>query len=155
MKCLTLFISVLLMLSCSKDEDNNDVKTETELILTSGKWNRVSMILNPHVLLPKQDGSGDFFTLTDLMKIKDLEGYDRDFKGYYTFNEDGTYTVTSVENKTEGNYSLAGNVITAINSKNQELEYSIRSITDSDIVMELPMIFFGQETTVEIYYNKL
>ena len=56
---------------------------------------------------------------------------------------------------TEGNYLLKDNIIKAVNSNNENLTYSILSITDTDLTMEVPIIFFGQQTTVKIECNKL
>lgn len=39
------------------------------------------MEVNPNILLPKQDDSGEFFTVTNIMDIEKLDGYDRNFEG--------------------------------------------------------------------------
>ncbi|WP_143744046.1 lipocalin family protein [Maribacter ulvicola] len=144
------------MTNCSKEENEN-VKSEVEILLTSGKWNRQSMNVNPKVLLPKQDGSGEFFTISNLMEIESLVGYDQNFEGFYTFKNDGHYSFTpkdDLNNSLKGTYSLKENIINVVNSKDENLTYTILGVTNSNLTMEVPLIFFGQETTVKIICNK-
>lgn len=152
LKCLILIFSIHLMLSCSK-EDDKDPKLQTENLLVNGKWNRISMETSPKIILPKQDGSGEFFTINDLMELKNLEGYHKNLEGFYSFGKDGSYTFTQSDdptNNAEGIYSLDDNHINAVNSKNEKLTYTILEITNSKLVMEVPTIFFGQQTTIKI-----
>ncbi len=79
MKYFLITLSILLITSCSKE--NSNIKSKTEILLTNYKWNRISMEVNPNILLPKQDDSGEFFTVTNIMDIEKLDGYDRNFEG--------------------------------------------------------------------------
>lgn len=157
MKYVVFFVSILFMVSCSKDDDS--VESGIEKSLQNKKWNRLSVELNPSILLPKQDDSGAFFTVTNLMEIENLEGYTRSFEGFYVFDEDGTYSFNSTGNNSdaikEGSYTLDGEVMNVVNSKGEKLTYTILSVTDSNLIMRLNSIFLGQETVMEISCGKL
>ncbi len=71
MKYIIISLLALLTLSCSK-EKNEIPKSREALLLMNQNWNRVAMITNPVLILPKQDGSGEFVEVQDLMDLKDL-----------------------------------------------------------------------------------
>lgn len=148
---LILIVSILLIMSCSKDGDKV-VNVENKVEFANVDWNRISMETNPLVLLPKNDGSGTFYEVSDLMDLKDLNGYDKNMEGYYTFNDDKTYSFTdAISNEIKkGTYEYKNKIITAVNSKGDILEYKVISNTDETLILELAIIFFGQETTIKI-----
>ena len=156
MRYLALVITVLVLVSCTKENDNI-IDSETEISFVGNNWNRISMEVNPIVLLSKQDGSGEFHEIADLMDLKQLEGYEKNMEGFYNFKENGTYSFTSISPSEvkEGTYNFESNTIKAINSKGEALNYKVLINTNESLVLELPMIFFGQETTIKISCNSI
>ncbi len=75
--------------------------------------------------------------------------------GYYTFSKNGVYSFTDSNSLdvSKGSYILDKDTIKATNSKGEDLNYKIISITDNSLVMELSTIFFGQETSIKISCN--
>ena len=93
MKLIIIITSVIVLISCSKSENKIDLEKKT--LLTNGNWNRKSMKVNPKVFLTKLDNSGEFYTISDLMEIENIEEYNRNFRGYYKFEKENRYSFIS------------------------------------------------------------
>lgn len=156
-KYLVFILGVLLFVGCSKKEEPNtaeELNAETKQLLCDGDWERVSLKLEPAVMLIKQDGSG-YYTLTDLMDIKNFEDYDRNFDGFYTFKTNGTYDFTSPEyGVSEGTYKLDKKLIKAVSSSDKKLDYTISVLNKVDFVSMFPLDFMGQQTLVTMHCKK-
>ncbi len=72
--------------------------------------------------------------------------------GYFTFSKNGVYSFTDANSLdfSEGTCILDSDTIKATNSKGEDLNYKIISITNNSLVMELSTIFFGQEISIKI-----
>lgn len=140
---------LLLCVACTKEDDLEATTPPPSFLNTN--WERVALQANPAVSLPKQDGSGDFYILNDLIALKDLEGYKKDMGGFYTFYEDGRYTFTKPNKEVNtGQFEYRNETIFATNADGKKLEYQVVNSTEDSLEMLLPTIFFGQATTLRI-----
>ena len=135
-RILLIAITFLFFTNCKKEVDELKISADQENI-SNFNWNRVSMKTNPTVVLPKQDGSGGNYEIFDLMDLKNLEGYERDFEGNYKFSTNGTYTVANKE-------------IIILTSDGKTNVYKIIKNNKDSLVMNYSMIFYGQETTLRL-----
>lgn len=123
-KYFFLLLTIGLLTSCSKDEENPTNTTSTEL---TGKWKLIEVYLDPG------DGSGTFEPVESEKRI--------------IFHEDGTITSNGdlcrmsneADNPTSGTYSLSDSTFTSADCDNPDYSYEFEQ-SDDILIITYPCI---------------
>jgi hypothetical protein len=124
------------MTSCNKDDDGNSSTNEDDLI---GVWTINSANSNADISINGVsivDYFMDTFDLTEAEAEEFASLFEFELSGTIEFNSNGTY-VADIEDGTEtGTWELNNNTITMDKGTEDEVDFQIKSLTSSKLVIE-------------------